>query len=98
VCWLAADVFVFESDFSGAWFKQAGDGAKRGRLARAIRADERDDFTLLDVQRNAGQGFDRAIVYGNVFEREHVSYRTYMTIGPIILNLLNTLRSPSDRS
>jgi hypothetical protein len=49
VCWLAADVFVFESDFSGAWFKETGDGAKRGRLARAVSADKRDDFTLLDV-------------------------------------------------
>jgi len=49
VCWLAADVFVFEGDSSGAWFEETGDGAKRGRLARAVSADKRDDFTLLDV-------------------------------------------------
>ena len=37
-----------------------------------MRADERDDFTRLDVQRDAGQGFDGAIVYGNVFEGKQV--------------------------
>ncbi len=68
---LAADVFVFESDFAGAWFEQAGDRAQRGGFAGAIRADQRDYFTLLDVQRNAGQRLDGAIVNGNVFERKH---------------------------
>jgi hypothetical protein len=28
---------------------------------------KRHDFTLFDVQRDAGQRFDGAVVYGNVF-------------------------------
>src|SRR5215213_3338413 len=71
VCWFAADVFFFESDLARAWLEQAGDGAERGGFAGAVRADERDHFALFDVERDAGQGLDRAVINGNVFQREH---------------------------
>ena len=58
--------------FAGAWFEQAGDGAQRGGFAGAVRADERDDFALLDVQRDAGQRFDGAVVYRDVVECKHL--------------------------
>ena len=64
--WLAADVLAFKGDFSGAWFEQSGDGAQCGRFAGAIRADERDDFALIDMQRNACQRFNGAVVYRDI--------------------------------
>ena len=36
-------MFSVKQDFAAARFDQAGDGAKRRALARAVRADERDD-------------------------------------------------------
>ena len=53
----------FINDLATLRFEQAGNGAQRGVLPAPLRADERDDVALLDLQRNAMQRGDRAVVH-----------------------------------
>ena len=41
--------------------QNAGDRTQRGALARAVRADQRHELSLLDRQRNALDGLDLAV-------------------------------------
>src|SRR5215213_10445744 len=86
---LAADVFFFKSDLACAWLKQAGDGAQRSGLAGAIRADERDHFAFFDVKRDAGQGFDRAVINGNVVQGQHPGFIIYESSFYMIHNIFH---------
>src|SRR5690348_8076072 len=46
------------------------DRAKRRRLAGAVRADERDDLAVVDLDRDALERVDRAVVGVDVLELE----------------------------
>ena len=42
--------------------QKSGDGIENRALASTIRADQRDNFSLLNIERNAFDGMDCAIV------------------------------------
>ena len=42
--------------------QKAGDRVQNGRLTRAVRTDQRDDLTLVDLEGNALDGVDAAVV------------------------------------
>jgi hypothetical protein len=53
----AGDLFSFEDDFSGIGPVVAYNAVKQGRFSRPIRADETNDFTLIDVERDVVIGY-----------------------------------------
>ena len=57
----AVERFLAEVDGAGLQRVKTGDGTHQGRLAGAVRADERDDLALFDVERNVPQGLDVAV-------------------------------------
>jgi hypothetical protein len=62
-----ADILALKNNSSVPGLKQSGDGAERGRFAGAIRADQGHDFAFLDVHRHAGESFNCAVIYRDVF-------------------------------
>src|SRR5581483_9561720 len=56
------DVAAAEGDRALARMVQPVDRAQRRRLARAVRADERDDLAVAHLDRDALQRLDRAVV------------------------------------
>src|SRR5207237_5776595 len=50
--------------------QEAGDGPQSGRLAGAVRADERDDLALAHLERDAAQRVDRAVVHVQLVEAQ----------------------------
>ena len=62
-----------KSDMAAAGLEQAGDGVERGGLARAVGADEGDDLALVDLEGDALDGVDVAVVDVHVldFEKAH---------------------------
>src|SRR5262249_27361924 len=57
--------------------QESGHGAQRGRLAGAVRAEQRDDGTLRDAQRHALHGRGDAVVDDlDVLELEDVTHHT----------------------
>jgi hypothetical protein len=47
---------------------QPGDGAKRGALAGAVRADQGHDLAFIDLDRDPSQGLDMAIEAVNIMK------------------------------
>ena len=47
---------------------QAGNGFERRSLARAIRADERNNVAIFDSQRNPVQRVDRAVAHTEIVD------------------------------
>ena len=66
----AVDPLAAQPDLALARLEQPGDRPQCRGLARAVRADEGDDLALLDVDRDAAQGVDRAVVGVDVVELE----------------------------
>src|SRR6266566_4253779 len=66
------DVASLEADATAARVVQAVDGAQGRRLAGAVRADQRDDLALPDVDRDALQRLDRAVEGVDVLQFEDV--------------------------
>ena len=64
------DPLAAELDLALAGAELAGDRPQRRRLAGPVRADERDDLALVDRERDAAQGMDRAVVGVDVVELE----------------------------
>ena len=64
------DLLALEADRSPPRAVEAVDRAERRRLAGAVRADQRDDLALPDVDRDALERFDRAVVGVDVLELE----------------------------
>ena len=46
--------------------QKAGDRVQNGRLTRAVRANQRDDLTLVDLEGNALDGVDAAVVHMDI--------------------------------
>src|SRR5271163_4044449 len=46
----AADRSALKADLAGGWAQQAGDRLERRRLARAVGADQRNDFAAAHLQ------------------------------------------------
>lgn len=67
----AGDVRAEVGDFAAAGARAAADGVEQGGFARAVRADEGDDFSLFDAERDAFQCFYLAVVGVQVGEGEH---------------------------
>ena len=69
------DALAFEHNLTLARRRDARDRAQRGALARAVRADQRDDLALLDGDRDAFERVDIAIVGMNViqFQKRHIA-------------------------
>src|SRR4051794_24811160 len=66
----ALDLRAVEHDPSGARRHDAGDRPQRRRLAGAVRADQRDDLTLVDLERDALERLDRAVEGVDVLHEE----------------------------
>src|SRR6266571_5018193 len=64
------DVLVFEEDRASARTVETVDRAERRGLARAVRADQRDDLACTDLQRDPLQRFDRAVERVDVLDVE----------------------------
>ena len=62
------DVLALEADRALARVEQAADRLERRRLARAVGADERDDLAPADLDRDALEGVDVAVVGVDVVE------------------------------
>ena len=58
-------------DRASAHGDDAGDGQQRRAFARAVRAEQRDDLALADLEREALQHFDRAITGVDLVELQH---------------------------
>ena len=59
--------FTQKSDISGLAVEQAGDGIQRGGFSRAVGADQGNDLTLVDLEGNAFDGMDAAVINVDVF-------------------------------
>ena len=57
-----------ETHLAGAGFLDAANRPQGGTLARPVGADQRDDFALVYLNRDAVQGLDLAVVGMNVFQ------------------------------
>jgi hypothetical protein len=66
----ARDVLALEGDRPLPRLVEAVDRAQRGRLARAVRADQRHDLPVADLERDALQGLDRAVEGVDVLDLE----------------------------
>ncbi len=64
------DVLAEKLDPAAFRAKQSGDGLKRGGLARAVAADERDDLALIDLDRDALDRLDLSVVDVDVLDLE----------------------------
>ena len=51
---------------------QAGDGAQRGGLARAVGADQGDDLAVGHLQADAAQRLDAAVGYAQILNLQHL--------------------------
>src|SRR4051812_38243343 len=65
------DVAAFEPDRADARMLQSADGPQRRWLARAVRAKERDDLALRDLQRHTLERLDTAVKGLDVVYAEH---------------------------
>jgi len=65
------DALAFQIDRPLFGCQNTADGVKRCRLARAIGADEGDDFALFHRQGNPLQCVDAVVIGVDVFECEH---------------------------
>ena len=61
------DRLATELDLAVRGLIDARDAVERGRFARAVRADERDDFALIDIHREVVDGYNAAELHGDVF-------------------------------
>ncbi|MPN08093.1 hypothetical protein SDC9_155370 [bioreactor metagenome] len=50
----------------------AGHTVESRRLARAVRADERDDFALIDLQRKIVDSDNAAELHGYIFKAQYI--------------------------
>src|SRR5918993_4874775 len=66
-----ADQLPVQTDGAGSWSEQAGDGLQSRRLAGAVRTDQGNDLTLVDVKRDAFERLDVAVVRSDVLNVEH---------------------------
>jgi hypothetical protein len=64
----AGNVFSPVDHLAALRRREAGDGAQRRRLARAVAAEQRDDFTLGDTERKAVQDMADPVVRLNVLD------------------------------
>ena len=64
------EVLAVERDRSAGGLHQSTHRAQRRRFAGAVGSDQRDDLARLDGYRNAVKGPDRAVVDGEVLDRE----------------------------
>ena len=71
----ARDRLAVEQDFAGRRFREAGDGAQRGRFAGAVGAEQRDHLPSSTAMRDAAQRFDLAVADDEIadFEQRHHS-------------------------
>ena len=61
------DRLAAELDLAVRGLVDARDAVERGRFAGAVRADERDDLTLVDIHREVVDGHNAAKLHGDVF-------------------------------
>ncbi|MPM96471.1 hypothetical protein SDC9_143634 [bioreactor metagenome] len=66
------DVFALEHDLAAACARVAADGHQERGLARAVAANQGDDFALVDVQAHLVDRADRAVVGGDALQLQHV--------------------------
>jgi hypothetical protein len=64
------DVAALEPDPASARVIEPVDRSQRRRFAGAVRADQRDDLPLADIQRDTLQGLDRAVIGMDVLQLE----------------------------
>ena len=67
----AADFGALEGDRTLRRAEQPGDRSERRRLARAVRADKRDELALADAQRHAPERADVAVADLDVAKLKH---------------------------
>jgi len=67
----AGERVAVEDDGAAARDEEARDGLERGRLAGAVVAEQRHDLAAADLERDAAQRVDLAVVHVQRFEPEH---------------------------
>jgi hypothetical protein len=65
---IVAQVLTRQTDLTVSGSEDATDGIESGGLAGAVGADQGDDLTLIDSERNALEGVDVAIIGVNIFD------------------------------
>src|SRR6185312_15442348 len=68
---MAGDVPAAKGDAPRVWLEKAGDEREERRLARPIRADQRNDAALGHFQGNIMSGPDAAEALGNLTHFKH---------------------------
>ena len=71
----AEERLTVEGNAAGFGLHEARDGLQRGGFACAVRADERNDFALLDVQVDALDGLDAAVGDDKAVDFQNITYR-----------------------
>src|SRR5215203_5825778 len=69
--WFVAYEFPAEIDCASSRSEETRDGLQGRRLAGPVRTDQGDDLTLIDVERDAFECLDVAVVSGDVLNVEH---------------------------
>src|SRR5215213_7237140 len=69
--WFVAYELTAEIDCASSRPEETRDGLQGRRLAGPVRTDQGDDLTLIDMERDAFQGLDVAVVGGDVLNVEH---------------------------
>ena len=65
-----AQALAVEANVAGARMKEPTDRSQSGRLAGAVRADERHDLPPLDLDRDAFQSLDIVVKHMNIVDLE----------------------------
>src|SRR5215212_9183211 len=69
--WFVANELTAEIDCASSRPEETRDGLQGRRLAGPVRTNQCDDLTLIDVERDAFEGLDVAVVSGDVLDVEH---------------------------
>src|SRR6185436_17670441 len=77
----AGDVLPVERHAAPARLQQAGDRAQRRGLARAVRADERDDLALLHLEVDAVQRRNGSVADFEIMDRQKCGHRSAVSAG-----------------
>ena len=57
------NALALKDDVAAAAAEKSRNGVERRRLARAVRADKRYDLALVDLEGDALDGVDRAVIH-----------------------------------
>ena len=69
-----ADALAPEQDLACAGLHKGGNQLEQGGLARAVGADDREDFALLDREADLVHGHQAAITFGYAFDLQDCAH------------------------